>query len=106
MDERGPGWLFLVALITITLIGPLAVHMYIPIMPTIQQAFGVSTFMTTLTFSMVLFVMAFGTLIYGSASDRYGRKPVLMVGLFLFVAGSVICAVATSFEFFIAGRLL
>ena len=106
MDEGGPGWLFLVALITITLIGPLAVHMYIPIMPTIQQAFGVSTFMTTLTFSMVLFVMAFGTLIYGSASDRYGRKPVLMVGLFLFVAGSVICAVATSFEFLIAGRLL
>jgi len=106
MDERGPGWLFLVALITITLIGPLAVHMYIPIMPTIQQAFGVSTVLTTLTFSMVLFVMAFGTLIYGSASDRYGRKPVLMVGLFLFVAGSVICAVATSFEFLIAGRLL
>lgn len=106
MDERGPGWLFLVALITITLIGPLAVHMYIPIMPTIQQAFGVSTVLTTLTFSMVLFVMAFGTLIYGSASDRYGRKPVLMVGLFLFVAGSVICAIATSFEFLIAGRLL
>jgi MFS transporter, DHA1 family, multidrug resistance protein len=106
MDERGPGWLFLVALITITLIGPLAVHMYIPIMPTIQQAFGVSTVLTTLTFSMVLFVMAFGTLIYGSASDRYGRKPVLMVGLFLFVAGSIICALAWNFEVLIAGRLL
>jgi MFS transporter, DHA1 family, multidrug resistance protein len=106
MDERGPGWLFLVALVTITLIGPLAVHMYIPIMPTIQQAFGVSTVLTTLTFSMVLFVMAFGTLIYGSASDRYGRKPVLMVGLFLFVAGSAICAVAWNFEVLIAGRLL
>jgi MFS transporter, DHA1 family, multidrug resistance protein len=106
MADGGPGWLFLIALITITLIGPLAVHMYIPIMPTIQQAFGVSTVLTTLTFSMVLFVMAFGTLIYGSASDRYGRKPVLVVGLILFVAGSVICAVATSFEFLIAGRLL
>jgi DHA1 family bicyclomycin/chloramphenicol resistance-like MFS transporter len=98
--------LFLIALVTITLIGPLAVHMYIPIMPTIQQAFGVSTVMTTLTFSMVLFVMAFGTLIYGSASDRYGRKPVLMVGLVLFVAGSAICAVAWNFEVLIAGRLL
>ena len=106
MDERGPGWLFLVALVTITLIGPLAVHMYIPIMPTIQQAFGVSTVLTTLTFSMVLFVMAFGTLVYGSASDRYGRKPVLMVGLILFVAGSSICAVAWNFEVLIAGRLL
>lgn len=110
MDDRtataSPGWLFLVALVTITLIGPLAVHMYIPIMPTIQQAFGVSTVMTTLTFSMVLFVMAFGTLIYGSASDRYGRKPVLMVGLILFVAGSALCAVAWNFEVLIAGRLL
>ncbi|HCH57673.1 MAG TPA: Bcr/CflA family drug resistance efflux transporter, partial [Rhodospirillaceae bacterium] len=64
---------------TITLIGPLAVHMYIPIMPTIQQAFGVSTFLTTLTFSLVFFVMAFGTLAYGTMSDRFGRKPVLMV---------------------------
>ena len=106
MARAGPGWLFLVALVTITLIGPLAVHMYIPIMPTIQLAFGVSTVVTTLTFSMVLFVMAFGTLVYGSASDRYGRKPVLMVGLILFVAGSAICAVAWNFEVLIAGRLL
>jgi DHA1 family bicyclomycin/chloramphenicol resistance-like MFS transporter len=80
--------------------------MYLPIMPVIQQIFGVSTVMTTLTFSMVLFVMAFGTLIYGSASDRYGRKPVLLVGLALFVAGSIICAVAPGFEVLIAGRLL
>ena len=88
------------------MIGPLAVHMYIPIMPTIQMAFGVSTVLTTLTFSMVLFVMAFGTLIYGSASDRYGRKPVLMVGLLLFIAGSVVCYLSTNFELLIVGRLL
>ena len=80
--------------------------MYIPIMPTIQQAFGVSTALTTLTFSMVLFVMAFGTLAYGTMSDRFGRKPVLMVGLALFVAGSALCAVAWNFEILIAGRLL
>lgn len=91
---------------TITLIGPLAVHMYLPIMPTIQQAFGVSTFLTTLTFSLVLFVMAFGTLAYGTMSDRFGRKPVLMVGLALFVVGSALCAIAWNFEVLFAGRLL
>lgn len=80
--------------------------MYIPLMPTIQKAFSVSTVMTTLTFSMVLFVMAFGTLLYGSASDRFGRKPVLAAGLVLFVAGSAVCAVASSFEVLIAGRFL
>ena len=91
---------------TITLIGPLAVHMYIPIMPTIQQAFGVSTFLTTLTFSLVFFVMAFGTLAYGTMSDRFGRKPVLMVGLTLFVAGSALCSLAWNFEILLAGRIL
>ena len=90
----------------ITLIGPLAVHMYLPIMPTIQKAFSVSTTMTTLTFSMVFFVMAFGTLFYGGASDRFGRKPVLIVGLSLFVLGSALCAVAWNFELLVTGRLL
>ena len=88
------------------MMGPLAVHMYIPIMPAIRAAYSVSTVLTTFTFSMVLFVMAFGTLVYGSASDRFGRKPVLMVGLSLFVAGSALCAVAPSFEMLIVGRLL
>lgn len=86
--------------------GPLAIHMYLPIMPSIQKAFSVSTVLTTTTFSMVLFVMAFGTLVYGSASDRFGRKPVLMTGLGLFVAGSAVCAVAWNFEALIFGRLL
>tara|TARA_Y100000588_G_scaffold208750_2_gene222635 strand:- start:1844 stop:3019 length:1176 start_codon:yes stop_codon:yes gene_type:complete len=95
-----------VALVAITLIGPLAVHMYLPIMPTIQKTFSVSTTMTTLTFSMVFFVMAFGTLFYGGASDRFGRKPVLMVGLSLFILGSALCAIAWNFELLVAGRLL
>ena len=80
--------------------------MYIPIMPTIQTAFAVSTELATLTFSMVLFVMAFGTLFYGGASDRFGRRPVLLAGLWLFVAGSGVCAVAWSFEILLLGRFL
>ncbi len=80
--------------------------MYLPIMPAIQRAFAVSTVLTTMTFSMVLFVMAFGTLVYGSASDRFGRKPVLMAGLLLFVVGSAVCAVSWGFEALVLGRLL
>ena len=75
-------------------------------MPAIQEVFGVTTFFTALTFSLVLFIMAFGTLAYGRMSDRFGRKPVLMIGLTLFVAGSGLCAVAWNFEIFLAGRIL
>lgn len=88
------------------MIGPLAVHMYLPVMPALQEEFSVSTPLAALTFSIVLFVMAFGTLVYGNASDRLGRRPVLLAGLLAFVAGSLVCAAAATFEVLMAGRLL
>ena len=42
--------------------------------------------------------MAFATLFYGSLSDRYGRRPVLLSGLALFLIGSVVSAVARDRE--------
>ncbi len=75
-------------------------------MPTVQETFSVSAEMATLTFSMVLFVMAFGTLVYGGASDRFGRRPVLLAGLWLFVGGSCVCAAAWNFESLLFGRFL
>ncbi|MFT3759503.1 MFS transporter [Thauera sp.] len=43
---------------------------------------------------------------YGAASDRFGRKPVIVFGLLLFVAGSVVAALATDIHTIIAGRVL
>ena len=51
-----------------------------------------------LTFSIALFGMAFATLFYGSLSDRYGRRPVLLSGLALFLFGSVVSAIARDGE--------
>lgn len=45
-----------------------------------------------------------GALFYGSLSDRFGRKPVLVVSLFLFLAAGLFCAFASSFAMMIAGR--
>ena len=98
--------MFLASLVAITLIGPLAVHMYIPIMPTIQAVFAVSTSLTTLTFTVVLSVMAFGTLVYGYSSDVWGRRPVLLAGVVLFTVGSIVCCLAESFEVLMVGRVL
>lgn len=43
---------------------------------------------------------------YGAASDRFGRKPVIVFGLLLFVLGSVVAALASNIEWIIAGRIL
>lgn len=100
------GWLFLAALVSITVLGPLSIHMYLPIMPYIQRAFGASTDLVQFSFSLVLFVMAAGTLAYGTLSDRFGRRPVLLAGLMIFAVGSAVCAVAGNMPMLLVGRLL
>jgi DHA1 family bicyclomycin/chloramphenicol resistance-like MFS transporter len=50
--------------------------------------------------------MAFATLVYGSLADRYGRRPVLLSGLVLFLIGSVMSAVAGSAALLVVGRFV
>ena len=101
-----PGPLFAFALASISLIVPLAVHLFMPVIPAVKAALGLSDAMAQLTFSIALFSMAFATLVYGSLSDRYGRRPVLLSGLFLFLVGSAISLAASSESVLITGRLV
>jgi DHA1 family bicyclomycin/chloramphenicol resistance-like MFS transporter len=101
-----PDWRFLATLGSITLLGPLAIHAFLPVMPAVKSVFGINDALAGLTFSITLLVMAFATLIYGSLSDRYGRRPVLLTGLALFIVGSGLSGLAASIGGFIAGRML
>jgi DHA1 family bicyclomycin/chloramphenicol resistance-like MFS transporter len=100
------GALFATALGAVTLIGPLAIHLFLPVMPAVKSAFAISDALAELTFSITLFTMAIVTLFYGSLSDRYGRRPVLLGGLSLFVIGSALSAFAGSIAMLIAGRII
>ena len=101
-----PGPLFALALASISLIGPLAVHLFMPVIPAVKAALGLSDALAQLTFSIAVFGMAIATLVYGSLADRYGRRPVLLSGLCLFLIGSVISAAASSVTTLVAGRLV
>jgi DHA1 family bicyclomycin/chloramphenicol resistance-like MFS transporter len=101
-----PGPLFALALASISFIGPLAVHLFMPVIPAVKSALGLSEALAQLTFSIALFSMAFATLFYGSLSDRYGRRPVLLSGLALFLVGSAISALTDSVAVLVLGRLV
>jgi len=103
---RTPGPPFALALASISLIGPLAIHLFMPVIPAVRAALGLSEAFAQLTFSIALFVMAFATLVYGSLSDRYGRRPVLLSGLCLFLIGSGVSAFADSVTMLVFGRLI
>ncbi|MBT1538645.1 multidrug effflux MFS transporter [Ralstonia solanacearum] len=87
-----PGWLLLLG--ALTAIGPLSVDMYLPSLPTIARDLKTSSAAAGITLTAFLISLAIGQLIYGPASDRFGRKPPLYIGLALYVAASIGCAFA------------
>src|SRR5690242_7259815 len=104
--SRSTSLLFAPALASISLVGPLVVHIYFPAIPVVKVALGLTSAQAQFTFSVALFCMAFATLAYGALSDRYGRRPLLLSGLSLFLFGSVIAAFAESAVPLVAGRAL
>lgn len=83
---------------------PLSIDMYLPAIPHLQEAWGEP--FSVVNRSLVVFIITFSTflLIHGPLSDRFGRRPVLMVGIVLFILGSSLCAAADSVTALLVGR--
>jgi DHA1 family bicyclomycin/chloramphenicol resistance-like MFS transporter len=56
--------------------------------------------------TIYIFSLGIGQLMWGSISDRFGRKPALAAGLAIYLAGSVMTILSTSIDFLLAGRLV
>jgi MFS transporter, DHA1 family, multidrug resistance protein len=93
-------------LASLALLGPFAIHLFFPLIPVIKTAFALSNAQAQLTFSAGVLGMAFSTLVYGSLADRYGRRPVLLAGLALFLCGSIASCLANSFALLLIGRVV
>lgn len=83
---------------------PLSTDLYLPSLP--HLATGFATTPAGIQQTLSLFVIGFGTaqLVSGPLSDRYGRKPVMIGGLTLYLASSVACALAPSLPLLVAAR--
>ena len=90
----------------LTAIGPFAIDMYLPALPSIRAGLHASTGAAQASLMMFFVAMGLAQLIYGPLSDLVGRKPLLYVGLGLFALGSVGCALAGSIETLIAFRVV
>jgi len=87
-------------------LAPISIHILLPVLPEIERAFGRGSSVSQLTLSLGLVAMAVSTIAYGPAADRFGRKPVLLFGLAIFIAGSLLCFWAPTIEVLIFGRVV
>jgi MFS transporter, DHA1 family, multidrug resistance protein len=101
------GTAMLLALVTACLaLQPLSTDVYLASLPHLVDYFDVSRAAVQQTLSLFVIGFAAAQLVVGPLSDRYGRRPVLLGGLALYVIASVICAVAGSIVMLIVGRVL
>jgi DHA1 family bicyclomycin/chloramphenicol resistance-like MFS transporter len=98
------GMLFLLA--GLSALGALATNIILPAFPRIGVSLGVSSQELGLTLSSFFVAFAFGQLLAGPLSDLFGRKWLVLGGLAVFVAGSVVCAVADTLHFLVLGRVI
>ena len=95
-----------VLLTTLVALGPLSTDLYLPALPTLARVYATDAARVQLTLSVFLAGFACGQLFYGPLSDRFGRRPILLGGLFLYFIASIGCVLAASIETLIVARFV
>ena len=105
-ETQGFSRRMILLLAAVSALGPVAMQIMLPAIPTIRDAFAISNGTAQLTLSLSMFSIAVATLIYGPLSDRFGRRPVMLVGIFITFLGSLLCVIADSIGMLIFGRIV
>ncbi|GEM75251.1 multidrug efflux MFS transporter EmrD [Vibrio sagamiensis] len=95
---------FLIAILTA--VGQLTQTMYVPSIGYMAGEFSVSASTLQAVMACYLIPYGFSQFIYGPLSDRIGRKPIIIVGLLIYVVGTLIALFAHQYEWFLAGSFV
>ncbi len=98
--------LLLALLALLSAFTPLSIDMYLPALPIIAVDLRGTAGDIQLTLSAFIVAFGVGQVFYGPAGDRFGRRPVILVGLLIYVAASIGCAFAAAAGQLVVLRLL
>jgi DHA1 family bicyclomycin/chloramphenicol resistance-like MFS transporter len=85
---------------------PLSIDMYLPALPVIESELEASVGDIQLTLSAFMIAFGVGQIFYGPAGDRFGRRPVILGGIAVYVLASIGCAFAAAADQLVLLRLL
>jgi DHA1 family bicyclomycin/chloramphenicol resistance-like MFS transporter len=104
--RRPAPWVVIALVTAMTAISSASISQYLPSLPAIARELEATPAQVQLTLSVFMVVYALAQLVWGPLSDRYGRKPMLILGLLLYVACSLAAALADTIGALIAFRTL
>jgi len=87
-------------------LGPFSIDMYLPGFADIARNLKTSVAVVGYSLTSYFIGIAVGQLVYGPITDRFGRKPPLLVGLAIYVAATVACALSPTIALLIGSRLI
>jgi len=80
--------------------------LFVPSFPELQSHFQLTPFLVEALLSVNFIGFCLSLLFVGGLADRYGRKPILLMGLITFIIGSILCVWTSSYELLLVGRFL
>ncbi|WP_241648505.1 multidrug effflux MFS transporter [Rosenbergiella collisarenosi] len=97
---------FTTLLLSLVLLSPLGIDLFLPTLPQIAEGLRTPVNNIQLTIPLFLLVMGIGQLISGPLVDNYGRKPIALLGLVLYLLGSASAALAINWPLFLMARII
>lgn len=98
--------MLILTVILMDLLTGMEFDLFVPSFPELQNHFHLSAFDVTLSLSVNFVAYCISLFIVGELADRYGRKPIILCGLFTFIIGSLLCLAPYTYSIFLCGRFL
>jgi DHA1 family bicyclomycin/chloramphenicol resistance-like MFS transporter len=92
-------------LILLTANSVLTLNMFLPSLPHMAVDFEVTYGVMSIAVGAYLLMTAVTQILIGALSDRYGRRPVVLIGMAIFALASLVCAMTEDFTVFLVARL-
>ena len=105
-DTSGSNRLMVLSILLLVLFSPLAIDVYLPAFPEMAEAFSVDKMMIQNTMTWFMFSLGIGQVFAGPLADRYGRRPIALFGILIYVLCSIGISQTQNLDTLLTLRLL